>query len=169
MIGIRHLTNTVEAVARAKPAEWDQIMDGFAVISLGPTSNCGKNVAFWAHGEGTLELQGGGVWINSNHPTCAFLQQGNGSVAFNDSSPFIIVGGASIQKPELIKRQVDGVGYMVKAEGGSIPMQPLVGAVPVPYPPPFVLPKPACGTKVAEGKGRWKDHEPRQLGRGFPA
>ncbi len=168
VIGIRHLTNTVEAVARAKPAEWDQIMDGFAVISLGPTSNCGKNVAFWAHGEGTLELQGGGVWINSNHPTCAFLQQGNGSVAFNDSSPFIIVGGASIQKPELIKRQVDGVGYMVKAEGGSIPMQPLVGAVPVPYPPPFVLPKPACGTKVAKVKDDGKTMSPGNWDEDFP-
>jgi hypothetical protein len=168
VIGINQLTNTVEAVARAKPAEWNEIMDGFAVISLSPSSNCGKNVAFWVHGEGTLEVQGGGIWINSNHPTCAFLQQGNGSVAFNDSSPFLIVGGASIQKPQLIKRQVDGVGYMVKAEGGSVPMQPIVGVVPVPYPPPFVLPKPACGTKVAKVKDDGKTMSPGNWEEDFP-
>jgi hypothetical protein len=168
VIGIKDITNTVEAVARAKPAEWNEIMDGFAVISLAPTSNCGKDIAFWAHGEATLELQGGGLWINSNHPTCAFLQQGNGSVAIDDDSPFIIVGGASIQKTQLIKRQVDGVGYMVRAEGGSFPMQPTVGAIPIPYPPPFVLPKPACGTRMAEvqddgitmSPGNWEEDFP---------
>lgn len=152
VIGIREVTNTVEAVARAKPAEWSQIMDGFAVISLAPHSNCENNKSFWAHGEATLELEGGGIWINSDHPTCAFLQQGNGSVAFEDSSPFVIVGGASIQKPQLVKRQINAVGYMQRAEGGSTPMQPIVGAVPIPYPPPFVLPKPSCGTKIAKVK-----------------
>jgi hypothetical protein len=150
VIGITGITNTVEAVARVKPAEWGEIMDGYAVISLAPHSNCQNNKAFWAHGEATLELQGGGIWINSNHPTCAFIQQGNGSIAFEDSSPFIIVGGASILKPELVKRQVQGLGYMQRAEGGSIPMQPIIGAVPIPYPPPFVMPKPSCGGKPAK-------------------
>ncbi len=168
VIGINQMTNTVEAVARAKPPEWNEIMDGFAVISLAPGSDCQKNIAFWAHGEATLELQGGGIWINSNHPTCAFVQRGNGSVAFNDSSPFIIVGGASIQNPQLIKRQVDGLGYMVKAEGGSFPMQPIVGAVPVPYPPPFVLPKPACGTKVAKVKDDGVTMTPGNWDEDFP-
>lgn len=149
VIGIREVTNTVEAVARAKPAEWSQIMNGYAVISLAPSSDCQSNKAFWAHGEATLDLQGGGVWVNSNHPTCAFLQQGNGSIAIEDSSPFTIVGGASIQKPQLIKRQSPGLGYLQR-EGGSIPLQPTVGAVPVPYPPPFILPKPACGARVAK-------------------
>ncbi len=152
VIGIREVTNTVQAVSRAKPAEWSEIMNGFAVISLAPHSNCENNKSFWAHGEATLEVQGGGIWINSDHPTCAFLQQGNGSVAFEDGSPFVIVGGASIQKPQLVKRQVNAVGYMQRSEGGSVPMQPIVGAVPVPYPPPFVLPKPSCGTKIAKVK-----------------
>jgi hypothetical protein len=150
VIGIEDITNTVEAVARAKPAEWSEIMDGFAVISLAPMSDCQNNKAFWAHGEATLELQGGGIWINSNHPTCAFIQQGNGSVALEDGSPFIIAGGASIQKPQLVKRQVAGLGYMQRTEGGSIPMQPIVGAVPIPYPPPFVMPKPSCAGKAAK-------------------
>lgn len=149
VVGIDNITNTVEAVARVKPAEWSQIMDGHAVISLAPHSNCQNNKAFWAHGEGTLELQGGGIWVNSDHPTCAFIQQGNGSIAFEDSSPFIVVGGATIHKPQLVKRQVQGLGYMQRAEGGSIPMQPIVGAVPIPYPPPFVMPKPSCGGKPA--------------------
>jgi len=168
VIGIRELTNTVEAVARAKPAEWGQIMDGFAVISLAPFSDCKSNKAFWVHGEATLNVQGGGVWINSNHHTCAFLQQGSGSLAFNDDSPFIIVGGASIQKPQLIKRQVDGLGYMQKAEGGSMPFLPTVGAAPVPYPPPFVLPKPGCGAKMAEVSENGSSMTPGNWDEEFP-
>jgi hypothetical protein len=168
VVGIRTVTNTVEAVARAKPAEWSEIMDGFAVISLAPSSNCQNDKAFWAHGEATLELEGGGLWINSNNPTCAFLQQGNGSVAFKDSSAFIIVGGASIQKPQMIQRQMNSIGYMQKNAEASIAIQPLVGAVPVPYPPPFVLPKPACGANVAKVKedgltmtpGNWDEDFP---------
>lgn len=150
VVGIDDTTNVVEAVARVNPAQWSQIMGGYAVISLAPHSNCQNAKAFWVHGEATLEVQGGGIWINSDHPTCAFIQQGNGSVAFEDNSPFIIVGGASMHKPQLIKRQVQGLGYMQRAEGGSIPMQPIVGAVPIPYPPPFVMPKPSCGTTPAK-------------------
>lgn len=149
VIGIKDITSTVQAIARAKPAKWGEIMEGFAVISLAPMSDCQDNKAFWAHEEATLELQGGGIWINSNHPTCAFLQQGNGSIALEDNSPFIIAGGASIQKPQLVKRQVTGLGYMQRAEGGSFLMQPTVGAVPVPYPPPFVMPRPSCAGKPA--------------------
>lgn len=150
VVGIREVTNTVEAVSRVNPPAWDEIMYGYAVISLAPTSDCANNKAFWVHGEGTLKLQGGGIWVNSNHPTCAFIQQGSGSVAFEDNSPFTIVGGASIQKPNLVKKQVAGFGYMQRAEGGSIPIQPMVGAVPVPYPPPFVMPRPSCGAREAE-------------------
>lgn len=168
VIGIEDITNTVEAVARAKPAEWGEIMDGFAVISLAPMSDCKNNKAFWAHGEATLELQGGGIWINSNHPTCAFIQQGNGSVALEAGSQFIIAGGASIQKPQLVKKQVIGLGYMQRAKDGSIPIQPIVGAVPVPYPPPFVMPKPSCAGKMAKvsedgasmNPGVWNDDFP---------
>ncbi len=150
VLGIRNVTNTVEAVARVVPPAWDEILYGYAVISLAPTSDCQNNKAFWVHGEGTLKLQGGGIWVNSNHSTCAFMQQGSGSVAFEDDSPFTIVGGASIQKPQLVKRQVPGFGYMQRAEGGSFPIQPVVGAAPIPYPPPFVMPRPSCGLKEAE-------------------
>lgn len=150
VVGIRQITNTVEAVARVDPPLWDEIMDGYAVISLAPTSDCQNNKAFWLHGESTLRLQGGGVWINSNHPTCALIQQGSASLAFEDNSPFTIVGGISIQKPQLIKRQVSAPGYLRRAEGGSFPFQPTVGAAPIPYPPPFVMPRPSCGAQEAE-------------------
>ena len=168
VVGINEVTNTVEAITRAKPAEWGQIMNGYAVISLAPHSDCQSNKAFWVHGEGTLDLQGGGVWVNSNHPTCAFLQQANGSVAFEDTSPFTIVGGASIQKPQLIKRQVPGFGYMQREEGGSFPIQPSVGAAPVPYPPPFLLPKPACGGRVARVSENGTSMTPGNWSEDFP-
>lgn len=167
VVGISEVTNTVEAVARAKPAQLAEIMGGYAVISLAPTSDCQSHKSFWAHGEATLALQGGGVWINSNHPTCAFLQQGNGSIAIEDSSPFVIVGGASIQKPQLIKRQSPGLGHMQR-EGDSIPLQPTVGAVPVPYPPPFILPKPACGARKAEVSENGTTMTPGNWSEDFP-
>jgi len=157
VIGVDEITNTVEAVARAKPAEWKQIMNGYAVISLAPTSDCNRFVSFWAHGESTLELYGGGVFINSKHPTCAFIQQGSAGLVFGDPEPFNIVGGASIQKLQFIKRLV---GRPVPATGGAgrvedqsrqpaLAFLPSTGASPVGYPPPFVMPKVGCGSRVA--------------------
>ncbi|MBI5936174.1 MAG: hypothetical protein HY867_20910 [Chloroflexi bacterium] len=152
LIGRSQITNTVEAVARAKPAEWKEMLNGHAIVSLAPHSDCQNTKAFWVHGEATLELQGGGIWINSDNRACAFMQQGNGSVAITDDSMFYIVGGASLHKPYLIKRQSPGIGYMVRKEE-SIALQPIVGAVPLPYPPPFVMPKVSCGTSVATVNG----------------
>jgi len=153
VIGIRELTNTVEAVARAKPPEWRPIMNGYAVISLAPKSDCSRFISFWAHGESTLELYGGGVFINSQHPTCAFIQQGGAGLVFGDPKPFSIVGGASIQKLQLIKRLVarpeSTTGRTRSQRLPSIPFLPATGASPVGYPPPFVMPKVGCGSRVA--------------------
>ena len=125
VIGIREMINTVEAIARAKPPEWRQIMNGYAVISLAPTSDCNRFVSFWAHGESTLELYGGGVFINSRHPTCAFIQQGSAGLVFGDPEPFSIVGGASIQKLQFIKRLVgQPVTTPGKTEAARQPLEP---------------------------------------------
>jgi len=167
-VGIRHVTNTVEAISRVVPPSWGEMLDGFAVVSLAPHSNCQQHRAFWVHGEATLEVQGGGIWVNSDHPTCAFIQQGNGSIAIQDDSPFIIVGGALIQKPYLIKRQAPGLGYMQRAQGGSFPIRPIVGASPLPYPPPFVMPRPSCGTQIARVSEDGTTMSPGHWGENFP-
>jgi hypothetical protein len=132
-------------------------MQGYAIVSLAPYSDCSAERSFWAHGESTLVIYGGGVFINSNHPTCAFMQEGSAGLVFADTNQFNIVGGASIQKVQLIKRLVWQVAVPTPSKGEEVPTRqpalaflPSVGSSPMPYPPPFVMPKPRCGSKMAE-------------------
>ena len=127
VLGIEQLTNKVEAVARTKTPEVSQIMDGQAIISLAPDSDCNNKKSFWLHGEATLDITGGGVFVNSHNNQCAFIQQGSGSIRIRDKHLINIVGAANIQKPQLLTPGVS------------------VGAIGVSYPPPFFLPKVGCG------------------------
>ena len=80
VIGRDKITNTVQAVARTKSAEITELLHGTAIISLAPTSNCATRKSFWVHGEATLDITGGGIFVNSNNQTCALMQQGSGSI-----------------------------------------------------------------------------------------
>lgn len=126
VLGFDELTNRVEAVARTKTPEVRQILNGQAVISLAPTSDCNNHKSFWVHGEATLDITGGGVFVNSNNNQCAFIQQGSGSIRINDNHFINVVGAATIQKPQLLTPGVS------------------VGASPISYPPPFFMPKVGC-------------------------
>ncbi len=138
IIGIPEIIVSSRAVSQTKPAVFGQMFDGYAVVSLAPTSSCAdeQKRSFWIHGEATISLTGGGVFVNSNNPDCALIQQGSGSIRIVDDSPLSIVGGASIQKPQLLT-----------------PFPPQTGAVPFSYPPPFQMPKAGCGSKIAEVSG----------------
>ncbi|RJP53341.1 MAG: hypothetical protein C4557_04785 [Anaerolineaceae bacterium] len=131
-IGIPQFTVAAEAVSRTKRSEIKEILDGNAVISLAPTSDCDNERAFWVHGESTLDISGGGVFINSNHPECALYTNGNGSIRI-DGGEISIVGGARIQKPQLIT-----------------PFPPKTDTMPITYPPPFFMPDFGCGGKTAQ-------------------
>ncbi len=126
VIGRDLIVNTVEATARTKSAEIKPLLNGRAVVSLAPQSYCTIQLSFWVHGEATLDISGGGVLVNSNNPTCALVEQGNGSIRLAEGYTIDIVGGASIQKLRLITPAVT------------------VGAGPVNYPPPFFMPKVGC-------------------------
>ena len=150
VIGRDKITNIVNAVARTKSAEITQLMHGTAIVSLAPSSNCASRKSFWIHGEATLDITGGGVFVNSNNDACAFLQQGSGSIRINDGYAIDVVGVASVQKPHLITPGVSA------------------GAVPIGYPPPFFMPKVGCGGKIAQVSedgtsmtaGEWGDEFP---------
>ena len=160
VIGQDFIINRVSSVTRTKTPELAELIYGYAVVSLAPTSNCQNHKSFWLHGEGTLDITGGGVFVNSNNPDCALLQQGNGSIRIRDGYPITIVGGASIQKPQLLT-----------------PYPPSTGRSPIPYPPPYMPPKVGC-TKQAEisetgsrmSAGIWDDDFPppdvRELDKG---
>jgi len=150
VIGRQQITNTVEATARTKQAEIKELLNGRAVVSLAPASNCINNLSFWVHGEATLDITGGGIFVNSNNQTCALVEQGSGSLRLEDGYSIDVVGNASIQKTRLLTPAVT------------------VGAAAVSYPPPFFMPKVGC-SKEAEvslvdptsmSSGSWGDDFP---------
>src|SRR5688572_3730070 len=130
VVGRDRITNVVQAVARIKPAEIKELMNGNAVVSLAPSSDCNNSKSFWVHGEATLDITGGGIFVNSNSPDCALFTNGSGSIRIRDEHTINIVGGASIQKPQLLTPSVT------------------VGASPVGFPPPFFLPKFGCAKEA---------------------
>jgi Flp pilus assembly protein TadG len=149
VIGRQQITNTVEATARTKKAEIKELLNGRAVVSLAPASNCMNNLSFWVHGEATLDITGGGIFVNSNNKSCALIQQGSGSLRLEEGYSIDVVGNASIQKTRLLTPQVT------------------VNAAAVSYPPPFFMPKVGC-SKEAEvsldgtsmSSGAWGDDFP---------
>ena len=126
VIGTDEIVNEVQAVARTKTPEIGPVLHGHAVISLAPESNCFNRLSFWVHGEATLDITGGGVFVNSNNQECALIQQGNGSIRLEDGYGINVVGNARVQKLHLFTPAISA------------------GAMPVPYPPPFFMPKVGC-------------------------
>lgn len=139
VIGIPYITSVVSAVSQSKPSVMGEMFPGYALVSLAPKSNCDiisgiRRPAFWVHSEATINLEGGGVFVNSSNPECAFISFGSGSVRVHDNDKTItVVGGADIQKPQLIS---------------PFPVQ--TDAPYIPYPPPYRMPKVGCGDAVAE-------------------
>jgi hypothetical protein len=125
VIGQQRITNVVEATARSKPSEIREILHGMALVSLARESNCLNQKAFLINGNANLSIIGGGVFVNSNNKECAFQQQGNGSIQVQGGS-INVVGGVSIQKPQLLTPGVT------------------VGGIPSNYPPPFFMPDVTC-------------------------
>ena len=126
IVGRNENVNIVTAVVRTKPAVVKPLLGGNAIVSLAPTSVCGKNMAFRVYEEATIEVSGGGVFINSNNKNCALTQEAGGSIYMRYKDPILIVGGVSIHNPRRISPVVK------------------VGASPISYPPPFFMPEIDC-------------------------
>ena len=125
------------------------MFDGAAVVSLTATSDCNNEKSFWVHAEQTLSIYDAGVFINSQSPDCALIQQANGSIRIHGDYPIQVVGGWKISKPSLLTPY------------------PPIHTTGVPYPPPFYMPKVNCsqgaeisldGTTMSPGS--WGDQFP---------
>ena len=127
VVGKHEFVNEVQATARTKTPEIGPLLHGHAVISLAPSSNCFNRLSFWIHGEATLDITGGGVFVNSDNEDCALVQQGNGSIRLSEGYGINVVGNARVQKLHLFTPSISP------------------GAMPIPYPPPFFMPKVGCG------------------------
>jgi hypothetical protein len=135
VIGVPRVTNVARAVTQTKPSEYGSMFDGYALVSLAPHTGCEEDdrKSFWIHNEASISLTGGGIFVNSDNTDCAFIQMGSGSIRIKDANPIVVVGGANIQKPNLIT---------------PFPIQ--TGAVPIAYPPAIKMPEVGCGSKIAE-------------------
>jgi len=128
VIGTRQINSTVQAIARTKISEIAEILDGAALVSLAPTSDCNTRRAFSVEGEATLDIWDADIFVNSNNRDCAFIQKGSGSIVMEgEGGDISVVGGLDIQKPDLIT-----------------PDQPVAGKAPISYPPPFFMPNVGC-------------------------
>lgn len=85
------LENTVTAVARAKPPTVKPLLDGHALVGLAKT---GCSVV-WSHGNADTTITGGGVFVNSSDPNCAFVANGNNTLTVNGGG-INVVGGWEI-------------------------------------------------------------------------
>ena len=72
VIGINQIHNTVQAVALAKRG--GPLFNGSSIVSLDPHSGCPGSLT--VGGNGTVTLDGGGMFVNSDSSDCAFEQQG---------------------------------------------------------------------------------------------
>ncbi len=118
VLGIPEITSVSRVISQSKPAILGELFGGYALVSLAPHSRCDSRKSFWIHSEATINLEGGGLFVNSDNAECAFMSFGSGSVRVQDTSPISVVGGAQVQKPKLIT---------------PFPMQ--TGVTPIVYPP----------------------------------
>lgn len=85
ILGINETHNTVQAVASIRKG--GPLFDGASIVSLNPSPNCG-NGSTKVGGNGTINLNGGGIFVNSS-ASCGYSQT-SCSVTLN------VAGGAGI-------------------------------------------------------------------------
>ncbi|MBO9367418.1 MAG: hypothetical protein J7555_01555 [Chloroflexi bacterium] len=121
IVGVSQLTNRVQAVARARPPQ--ALFNGNAVVGLAPTA-C-KAVEF--QGNAQMTITGSGLFVNSNcscNQTAAF---------FNNS------GAGTLHVP-----YIQSVGCVKYKDGAVDAGNIQTGVQPLPYPPSWLPPIPAC-------------------------
>jgi len=134
VVGIRQLTNKVQAIAHVVPGNYTEMFDGNAVVGLAPHS-CS---AVKYQGNANTTLTGGGILVNSDCPDTAF---------FNNSS------SAQLTAPSLCA--VGGITY----EEGAVNIPSITeGCADVSFPPEnMVMPNPTCGSDAATVSGNTMD------------
>jgi hypothetical protein len=121
IVGISQLTNRVQAVARARPPQ--ALFNGNAVVGLAPTA-C-KAVEF--QGNAQMTITGSGIFVNSN---CSCAQT---AAFFNNS------GAGTLHVP-----YIQSVGCVKYKDGAVDAGNIQTGVQPLPYPPSWLPPIPAC-------------------------
>lgn len=125
VIGVRQLTNTVEAVARAEAGEPEVMFGGNAMVGLAP-SGCD---AVYIAGHAQLQTWGGGLFSNSSD-ACGMHFQGSANVQTHEGSGGISMVASGYQTTGHPTVDTHGEGFHTNMSQ-------------YPYPPPN-LPNPVC-------------------------
>ncbi|HEX2980810.1 MAG TPA: pilus assembly protein TadG-related protein [Anaerolineaceae bacterium] len=135
------LKTSVEAVARVEPGTIAPLYKGQALVSLSP-HNCSQ---FKAHGNQNTVINGGGIFVNSDQPTCAMTM--NGSTGWLVSSdPITVVGGID-DTSHLCKTSTIINGNIVCTEAATL-YENIGPTAQQPYPPEVEPPVPTCATQA---------------------
>lgn len=143
VIGIREITNKVEAVARAVPPTFAPMYWGNAVVGLSP-HDC---KAIMYQGNANTTITGSGIYVNSDCEDSAF---------FNNSS------SAQLTAPCL--QAVGGINYetgAINIPGSCI----IAGAPPL---PPVIYPNPTCSGNAEPVQGDPTTLKPGTVAGNFP-
>jgi Flp pilus assembly protein TadG len=125
VVGINIINNQVQAVALSKGPTLEPPYEGNALVSLKPTSNdCSGD--FILGGSGEVVVVGGGIFVNSNNDTCAFVQDGCNVTLDATGSGVTSVGALNLN--------LNCLNNLIGTNTS--------GADPVPYPPEYVMPEP---------------------------
>jgi len=96
------LENTVTAIAHAKPATVEPFMSGDAMVGLAKTG-C---AVVWSHGNNNTVIDGSGIFVNSDHPDCAF--KASGSSVLDVETYIHVVGGFEISGGAIVNPTPQG-------------------------------------------------------------
>jgi len=70
VVGVPTVTNRVEAIALSDTDDSGPLANGEAIVAL--RQDCKEPASFIVQGTPTLNVEGGGLWINSEDPACGF-------------------------------------------------------------------------------------------------
>lgn len=97
IVGTTHIDNRVQASALAKGPSTEPPFGGNALVALKPTSNdCSGD--FVVGGSGTITLEGGGIFVNSDNEVCAFVQDGCNAILDINGGEITTVGGMALNE-----------------------------------------------------------------------
>ncbi len=96
------LENTVTAIAHAKPATIEPFLSGDAMVGLAKTG-C---AVVWSHGNNDTVIDGSGIFVNSDHPDCAF--KASGSSVLDVDTYIHVAGGFEISGGAIVNPTPQG-------------------------------------------------------------
>lgn len=96
VIGIAQLHNRVESVALAKYSPQSSLFGGNTLVELGQgNGQCPSD--FNVGGNGTVTLNGGGIWVNSANQNCAYKQTScTTTLVLQNGALIQAIGGADV-------------------------------------------------------------------------